>query len=209
MLRPLRHADLGVRRRLLGDRDSRHLLARRHRHQVRRHHHRGSYRRHHHLGGRRRLHLRRDHGHRGRDERRLDRAGRRRDGRKERDGFHRDAEAYCPATCRAAGRPGGVPGDAESAVQPAAPRRTGCCRRAVFARRAWAQWARGRALGQGLRQGPEPAGSVPQLEALLQPREERQPVPQGLRGPRAWRREPSRGRPLPRQPWPASRCPRP
>ena len=172
---------------------------------------RGSYRR-------RRLHrrddhrcLHRDHGRRGRAGRRRGRAGGRRDAVRDRARRHRDAAAYCPATCRAAGHPDGVPADAESAGQPAAPRRTGCCRRAGYARRASAQWARGRASDQALRRGREPGGSawLPQAGPLLPPREARPPVPRVPRVRRAWGRAPSRGRPLSPRPWPASRCRRP
>jgi hypothetical protein len=215
----LRRAGQGVRRPLRGDHDSRHLRGHRHcrrGHRCWGHRHRGSYRRHRRrlrLDGHRRLH--RDHDHQGRAGRHRGRAGSRRDDRQERDGIHPGAGAYCPATCRAVGRPDGVPADAESAGRPAAPRRTGCCRRAGYARRASAQWARGPASDQALRRGPEPGWSVSPPGPRLQPwqaRRARQPVPRGLRGPpgpRAWRRAPSRGRPLPRRPWQARRCRRP
>src|SRR4029077_18633601 len=76
------------------------------------------------------------------------------------------AGAYCPATCLAAAHPAAEhrdrAGDLEdgvSAGQPAA-RKTGCSRRAGYARRAWAHWARGRASDRAT----EPGGSarVPQ-----------------------------------------------
>ncbi len=48
---------------------------------------------------------------------------------------------YRAATYRGAERPAGAGGDAESAAPPAAPTRTGCCRRVVYAARAWARRA--------------------------------------------------------------------
>ena len=104
--------------------------------------------------------------HRGHDRRDLAGHRRRRGDRWEPGEAHRASGACCPATYRAwayrAAEPlGGAPADAESAGQPAEPRRTGCCRRAVCARRAWVRLASGPASGQGSRQVLEPVARVP------------------------------------------------
>ena len=155
----LRHRRAGRGdRRHLDDRGNRRRRPRARRHQHRRHH-RGSC--HHHR--RRRDHRdRRDDRHRRRrdhDYRDWDAA--RRDDRWERVAARRDAEAYCPATCRVAAHrgarhPDGEPADAGSAGRPAAARRTGCCRRAAPARRAWAHRSSGRAADRALRPVRQP-----------------------------------------------------
>jgi hypothetical protein len=176
----LRRAGQGVRRPLRGDHDSRHLRGHRHRRRGHRcwgHRHRGSYRRHRrrrHLDGHRRLH--RDHDLQGRAGRHRGRAGSRRDDRQERDGIHPGAGAYCPATCRAAGRPDGVPADAEPAARPASATRTGCCRRAGSARRAWVR--RGRAPAEGWEYRAWHLGP-PRVRS----RQEALPAPRALRPP--------------------------
>jgi hypothetical protein len=214
---PLRRAGRDDRRHR-GDRDSHRRPPQEHHHRHHRRHRRGSYHRHRHRRGDHRC-LHRDHGHRDRAGARLRprRGAGHRDGRREPDGVRQDVAAYCPATCQAAGHLDGAPADAESAAQPAAPRRTGCCRRAESARRAWARRAQGPALGRGLRQALRrvwdwawPARQAP--EVWTRPPVGRPAVPQAQRAPRAPRvwGPPSLARPTSRRrPWPASRFRRP
>ena len=139
------------RRRRRAGRDIRCLPGHRHRHQHRRHHRlrrRGSCRHRRHRRGDR-PDLRRGHEHQDWAGRRRAQAERHLDAVCGRVPRRRDAAACCPATYRAAAHPDEVPVDAESAGQPAAPRRTGCCRRAGCARRAWVRWAPDLASGQG------------------------------------------------------------
>ena len=71
-----------------------------------------------------------------------------------------DAGAYCPATCRDAAHPAagrrdraGDLADAESAGRPAAPRRTGCCRRAAVRAAGLGAPGQGLDVGQGVAPG--------------------------------------------------------
>jgi hypothetical protein len=213
MHQPLRRADLGVRRhRRRDDRDSRrrHPPGHRHRRPRRR---RGSYRR---------RHRRDDRHHRAQDDRRGQDAARR-DDRRPADGVRRDAGAYCQATCLAGAHPaaahrdrGGDLEDEESAGRPVVRRRTGCCRRAECAQRAWAP---GPAAGQVWHRALRPGWARPVVRAWAAPpaalllplplEGALAPVPRELRVPRAWGRPASRARPLPLRPSPASRCRRP
>ena len=213
MHQPLHRADRGVRHhRRRGDRDSRrrHPPGHRHRRLRRR---RGSYRRRHH---------RDDQRHRAQDDRR-GRDAPRLDDHRQVDAVRQDAGACCQATCLDAAHPGAghrdrgaVLADEESAGQPAARKRTGCCRRAECAQRAWVpglaagqEWHRALRLGSARPVGRAWAAPPAGLLVRLPPGEALAPVPREPRGPRAWGRPASRARPLPLLAWPASRCRRP
>jgi hypothetical protein len=175
-------------------RDDRGSLHRHHRagHRLRRHRRRrrGSYRH-------RRRHHRDDHlpgrlddcCHRDRVEDHLDAAD---------DWRHRDAAACCPAMHRRgaahrdAGRAhlGAAPADGEWPAPPAAPRRTGCCRRAACARPASEPPGADRGL---VRTGPRRASHRPAAvrELELRPEPERvaaEPAVQVPGAPRVWER---------------------
>lgn len=161
----------------------RHRHLHRHRRLRRR---RGSYRRHRHRDG-----------HRGPDGRPDRDAGRRGD-RSHRDVHPADEEAYCLVKLRRGGAhrdaghrrrdPGGGrrgrPADAGPDVRPAPARRTGCCRRAGHAARAWVPGGGPGSEFRPMRPGPPgPPGRARGWQAPAAPPEQRAREP-GLREPR-------------------------